>query len=46
MQPGYSFRVYLLDLNGGTLAIVAQDSTGGSHFAQYTSMIQAFHFAV
>jgi hypothetical protein len=44
MQAGWSTRVYLLGLNGGTLAIEVQDVTGGSHFAQYAAIIQTIQF--
>jgi hypothetical protein len=44
MGAGASYRVYLLGLNGGTLAIVVQDVTGGSHFAQYATIVKTFQF--
>ena len=44
MVPGNTTRVYLLSLNGGTLAIEVQDVTGGTRFAQYAAIVQTFHF--
>ncbi len=44
IQAGWSARVYLLGLNGGTLAIYVQDVSGGSHFTEYGAIVQTFQF--
>jgi hypothetical protein len=44
IDAGSSIRVYLLGLNGGTLAIEVQDVTGGSHFTEYGAIVQTFQF--
>ena len=46
MVPGIAYRVYLMNLDGGTLAIMTQDGTGGGHLDRYTPIIDGFHFGL
>lgn len=42
---GQAMRLYVLDSNGGTLAVAVIDVTGGGHLNSYTSVISALKFA-
>jgi hypothetical protein len=42
---GEAWRLYVLDSNGGVLAIEVHDVTGGGHLNSYTSVISALKFA-
>lgn len=44
--PGLTWRLYLLDFDGGSLAIEVNDVAGGGrHLAEYTSLVQDLQFS-
>jgi hypothetical protein len=42
---GQALRLYVLDSNGGVLAIEVSDVSGGGHLNGYTSVVSALNFA-
>jgi hypothetical protein len=45
LSPGQAMRLYVLDSNGGALAIEVTDVSGGGHLDGYTSVVSALKFA-